>query len=122
MRKQLFTGRVGSDAKLEKTAGGTPVVKFDVATEEYVGGKVVTEWLRCSLYGPRAEKLKGKLLQGVMVSGIGGSQVRAFKGKDGPAAGTEINLDDLDLLGGGKVRHDSGGDDYPTGNEREIDY
>lgn len=50
-----FTGNVGKDAEVRHTANGMAIASFSFATRTGFGDKAKTMWLRCIIFGKRAE-------------------------------------------------------------------
>ena len=116
MIKISGVGRLGSDAEKKQTASGVSIATFSVACD--AGYRKRTEWVRCAIFGKRAEgKLPDFLTKGTQLYFDGEPKMSAFTGKDGEArASLEVNVDELILLGGGKEAKEKGedfGDDIP---------
>ncbi len=115
VNRQVLIGRLGGDATLRHTASGAAVASFSVATWESwtdKGGerKERTTWHRALIWGAIAETLKPKLLKGVMVYLDGLTQHREYQAQDGTTKRvTEVKVDRLFLLHGGKARDDGKG-------------
>lgn len=98
----IFTGRLGKDAETKYTPSGTAICNFSVAVDFGYGDKKGTNWLRCSLFGKRAEgNLPQYLLKGTQVAISGELRMREFDDKDGNRrTSVEVNVSTLDLIGG----------------------
>src|SRR5690606_36036111 len=99
------------------TQNGNAVLSFRVAvTEKWKDGsgnlQEHTEWLRCVLWGKRAEALAQHLTQGTRVYVEGSMRTSKYTDKDGiERYKVEINVRELELLGGGardQQRHQGG--------------
>src|SRR5262245_5600776 len=63
-----FSGRLGANPELKALPTGTNVLEFRLAVDTWTGKENKTEWLTCSMFGPRAEKLAQILEKGSGVS------------------------------------------------------
>lgn len=96
-----FTGNLGRDAETRYTANGTAVCSFSVAVSSSYGDRKTTTWVRCALFGKRAEgQLVDYLKKGTHVAISGEATLREWE-KDGEKRyALEVNVDSLDLIGG----------------------
>lgn len=96
------TGTVGRDAEVRVTPSGQSVLTVSVANNVGFGDKQQTVWLRCTLWGKRAEGGLADYLkkgQAVFVSGEL-SQHEYTSKQDGTAkTSLELNCNVLDLVG-----------------------
>jgi single-strand DNA-binding protein len=122
MNTLTIAGRLGRDAELRYTQGGKPVLGFAVAVDKRgPGGEKGTEWVDCSLWGDRGEKLAEYLTKSKVVAVSGEAGVRAYMGKDGkPVAALTLRVIELTLLGGGseageRPQRQAGGAAKPAG-------
>ena len=96
-----ITGRLGRDAELKTTQGGTKVLSFSIPDDIGWGDKKRTQWINCALFGERAEKVAQYLTKGTMVEVHGQASCRAWKDKGGePRAAIEVSVGELKLHGG----------------------
>jgi len=97
-----FTGRLGRDSETKFTQGGMAICSFAVAVDFGFGDKKGTNWLRCSLFGKRAEgNLPQYLVKGTQVAISGELRIREYDDKDGvKRTSVEVSVDKLDLIGG----------------------
>ena len=116
-------GRLGRDAEL-KHAGDSPVLSFTVATDRREKGEKVTDWVSCSLWGTRAEKLAPHLVKGtqVFVSGQLSTRESTKNGK----TYLELRVDQIELLGGGnrgeRQEYRSREDNQHKPDQEALDY
>lgn len=98
-----IAGRIGKDAEIRFTQGGDPVCSFDVAVDSRVKGEKVTTWVRCTIWGERAEKLGPYLTKGTAIAVAGEAKATAYTPRDSdkPRGVLEIRVDRVTLLGGG---------------------
>lgn len=101
MNQYLFTGRLGRDQETRYTNSGMAICNFTVAVDYGYGDKKGTNWVRCALFGKRAEgKLPQYLIKGTQVAISGELQVREYDDKDGnKKTSVEVNVSTLDLIG-----------------------
>lgn len=98
----IVCGRLGKDAELKTTSKGTKIAAFSVADDIGYGDKKRTQWLKCSMFGERAEKVVSYLTKGLMVEVVGTPQVETWT-KDGEARGSiSITVSDVKFHGGGQ--------------------
>ena len=106
-------GNVGS-VEMKATNDGTPFLSFSVASNERgKGGQDVTTWVRCALYGKRAESLNGVLSKGSSVMVSGTVSLREYEGKNGKGVSLDMRVDNLAFIGGkggGDHAGNTGGD------------
>lgn len=100
MNQIIFTGNLGEDAKVSQTQSGTSVCSFSVAAKSGYGEHEKTTWVRCKLWGKRAEGgLPPILVKGQRVLVRGEFTLDKYE-KDGKTYSTlECRVDDLDLIG-----------------------
>lgn len=97
-----FTGRLGRDCEQRFTQGGMAICTFTVAVDYGFGDNKGTNWIRCSLFGKRAEGgLPQYLKKGAQVAVTGELRIREYDDKDGNRrTSVEVNVDNIDLIGG----------------------
>ena len=88
--------RLGRDAEVRQTQAGKVVVGFSAAYDLGFGDRKKTEWLDCSAWGERFEKVAPYLLKGSQVVIEGDIGTKEYEGK------VKLGLDvrDLRLVGG----------------------
>lgn len=108
-----FTGRLGRDAEQRFSQGGLAICSFTVAVDYGYGDKKGTNWVRCSLFGKRAEGgLPQYLKKGTQVAVTGELQIREYDDRDGnKRTSVDVNVSNVDLIGGrdGGAGQGSGG-------------
>lgn len=96
-----FTGNIGKDAEVRHTPSGHAVCSFSVAVKAGFGDKATTSWIRCTLWGKRAEgKLAGYLVKGAQVAVSGEFSSREYEYQGSTRTSLEVNVNELDLIGG----------------------
>ena len=106
-----FTGRLGRDCETRFTQAGMAICSFTVAVDFGYGENKGTNWIRCSLFGKRAEGgLPKYLVKGTQVAISGELKVREYDDKDGnKRTSVDVSVDKLDLIGG-RSESQGGGD------------
>lgn len=95
-----FTGHLGRDASI-KEVGSSKVTKIVIAVNTGFGDRKRTDWIECSLWGARGEKLLPWLKKGAHVGVTGEVTARAWQGRDGqPKASMELRLSEISLIRG----------------------
>lgn len=97
-----FTGRLGRDAEVRHTPSGHAVCAFTVANDIGFGERKTTNWIKCDLWGKRAEGgLPQHLVKGAQVVVTGEVSLDEFQKRDGTqAAALKVRVMDVDLVGG----------------------
>lgn len=136
MKQITIAGRLGKDAELRSTQGGTQVCRFSVATDSKRGGEKVTTWFDVSIFGKRGEALCSHLRKGTVVCVVGDLDARTYQ-KDGETRmALGVVASEITLLGGGERGEQrdpesrSGGsydrpprsDDYGGGDDPDIPF
>ena len=96
-----FTGRLGSDAELKFTQGGTTIWTARVAVDYGWGDNKGTSWINAKSLGKHAEALgKLDLQKGAAIGGTGELQVREYDKNDGgKGISVECLVNKIELLG-----------------------
>lgn len=100
MNKFIFTGNLGTDAEVKYLPNGGAVCEFSAAAKAGYGDKETTLWLRCSMFGKKAEgQLPGYLQKGTKVCISGELSMDEWE-KDGVKNKMlKLRVEDLDLIG-----------------------
>lgn len=100
MAHLIATGRIGSDAETRELQSGKKVVSFSIADDIGWGEKKRTQWLKCAMFGERAEKVAPYLTKGSIVQIHGEPESESWI-KDGEARSTiKVLVNDVKLFGG----------------------
>jgi len=94
----FFTGSLGKDVET-KSINGKTLAEFSVGMRSGWGDHEKTVWLRCKIWGKRAEnqKLLAKLTKGSRVCGSGEISIRDWTNSEGVKQfSLEVNVDDLE--------------------------
>lgn len=102
MLNAVIAGNIGRNAET-RNAGQSTVTSFAVAVEQRGRDGKKTQWVNCSLWGQRGEKLANYLTKGTRVCVSGELTTREHNGK----TYLEINASDVTLMGGGERRQDN---------------
>jgi single-strand DNA-binding protein len=125
-----FIGNLGSDPDVKYTPTGTCVANFSIAVNEKWTSKdgqkqERTEWIRCSAFGKTAELCGKYLAKGRQVYVQGRMQTRSWEDKKSGEKkyATEIVIDKVEFLGGGKgdKREEDGPPPPVTGGGAPMD-
>tara|TARA_R110002049_G_C8885745_1_gene540361 strand:+ start:152 stop:658 length:507 start_codon:yes stop_codon:yes gene_type:complete len=101
MNLLAFTGNLGKDAEVKYLANGTPICEFSVAMKSGYGDKEKTNWVRCAMFGKKAEgQLPNYLQKGTQVAISGELELQEWEGKNGKGAALSVRVENLDLIGG----------------------
>lgn len=85
-----FTGRLGADAKVNKTPNGKTVMELSVAVNTGYGDYKKTQWIKVRQWGERVNNVAPFFKKGSIVAGSGEPEVETWTGKDGTANTTFI--------------------------------
>lgn len=107
----LGAGRLGADGDLRATPSGQSVVNFDLACRKVRGVDNETLWVRCSLWGERAQKLAPYLKKGGFVTVVGIVDQRTYESKQEQKTKAQMtcNVIEIDLQGSSVGSAPSGG-------------
>lgn len=96
-----ITGNLGKDCEVKYTPQGTPVAEFSVAVKSGYGEREKTNWVRCAMFGKKAEgNLPQYLLKGTQVAISGELEMQEWDGANGKGAALALKVDNIDLIGG----------------------
>ena len=96
-----FTGTVGRDAEVRYLPSGQAVLNVTVANNIGFGDKQQTLWIRCAVWGKRAEgQLQNYLKKGQQVFVSGELSQSEYRSQDGSTkTSLELNANIIDLVG-----------------------
>jgi len=117
-----FTGRIGKDSETRFTQGGMAICSFSVAVDYGFGENKGTNWLRCSLFGKRAEgQLPKYLVKGAQVAISGELRIREYDDSNGvKRTSVEVSVDKLDLIGGKQSSGSQQGNNAPQRQNQNM--
>lgn len=94
------TIRLGSDADLRFTPEKTAVAQFNGALQSGYGKNAKTTWLRCTVWGRKAEAVAPMLLKGTQIAITGEITLNEYQDKQGQTKSSlECRIQDVTLLG-----------------------
>lgn len=110
----ILSGRLGADAELRAMPNGDPVANFSLAVDTGSRDKPETMWVRCSVFGRRAESLTQYLTKGTKVTVEGKIRLDSYQDKQGQdRQGLRLSVQELDLhlppRGGDDLGHEVAG-------------
>ena len=97
-------GNLGNDPEFKYSANGTPYMRFNVATNGRVrtpegAWEDRTEWVRCTVFGQRADSLQQYLRKGMRVYVSGRLEARPWTDQQGGVrAGLELVADTVEFM------------------------
>nr|UVY44276.1 MAG: Single-strand binding protein family protein [Bacteriophage sp.] len=107
-----ISGNLTRDSELRRTTGGTAVLGFGVAVNDRRKNQQTGEWedcpnfVDCTMFGTRAEKLAGMLTKGTKVCILGKLRYMSWE-KDGQKRSKiEVIVDDIELMQNRKPQQD----------------
>ena len=96
-----FTGNLGKDAEVKYLPSGAAVCEFSVAVKSGYGEREKTNWVRCAMFGKKAEgQLPGYLQKGTQVAVSGELELQEWEGQNGKGAALSVSVQNIDLIGG----------------------
>lgn len=111
-----FTGTVGRDAEVRYLPSGQSVLNVTVANNIGFGDKQQTLWIRCAVWGKRAEgSLKDYLKKGQQVFVSGELSQSEYRAQDGSTkTSLELNANIIDLVGKRNESNQPPQQNYPS--------
>jgi len=92
--------RITQAPELRYLQDGSPVLQLNVALNSGYGKSQTTTFLRCSLFGKRAETLHPMLVKGQQIGISGEFRMAKFTAKDGTEKqNAEVRLNEITLVG-----------------------
>lgn len=99
-----ISGNLTRDSDLRRTQGGTAILGFGMAVNDRRKNQQTGEWedypnfVDCTMFGTRAEKLAGMLTKGTKVCILGKLRYMSWE-KDGQKRSKiEVIVDDIELM------------------------
>ena len=97
----IIEGYIARDAEMRFTPSGKPVCQFSIPVDSGIGEMKTTIWVKCSLWGDRAEKITKFLLKGTRVLVSGTLDPISVWEKDGKTnTGMNLSVKDIHFTGG----------------------
>jgi single-strand DNA-binding protein len=85
-----ISGFLFKEPESRRTQGGLAVLSFSLPDNNGYGEKKTTQWIKCSLFGRRAESIGKFLAKGTAVQCSGHVEAKTYVGRD---AQTKVSLD-----------------------------
>ena len=104
MLNASIIGNLGGDPEMRYTSSGSPLLRFNLASNYRVKGQDGewtdrTEWVRVTVFGKRAETLANLLRKGMRVYVDGRLEARPWTSRDGDIrAGLELTASDVEFF------------------------
>ena len=116
----ILTGNLGKDAEMRFTPTGTPILNFSLPIDIGFGEKKETMWVRCAMFGERAQKLAEHLTKGKGVQVVGEFRMPTiYEGKNGNTVNMDFNVNQLSFVGGAKEASSGNGAPVAAGQSED---
>lgn len=99
-----ISGNLTRDSEIRRTAGGTAILGFGVAVNDRRKNQQTGEWedypnfVDCTMFGTRAEKMAGMLTKGTKVCIIGKLRYMSWERDGQKRSKIEVIVDDIELM------------------------
>lgn len=124
MLKASLIGNLGNDPEMKYSANGQPFLRFNVASNFRVRTpegqwEDKTEWVRCTVFGQRAESLSQYLKKGMRVFVDGRLEARPWTDREGGVrAGLELVATDVEFMSSRSEDEQHAGSSTDAGADR----
>jgi len=116
----VLTGNLGKDAEMRFTPTGTAILNFSLPIDIGFGEKKETLWVRCAMFGERAQKVAEYLVKGKGVQVVGEFRMPTiYEGKNGNTVNMDFNVNQLSFVGGAKEASSGNGTPVAAGQSAE---
>ena len=116
----ILTGNLGKDAEMRFTPTGTPILNFSLPIDIGFGEKKETMWVRCAMFGERAQKVAEYLVKGKGVQVVGEFRMPTiYEGKNGNTVNMDFNVNQLSFVGGAKDASNGNGTPVAAGQNED---
>lgn len=96
-----FTGRITADTELKVLSNGNKLCSFTVANNTGYGDNKKVNWVKCSLWGDKAQSLHPYLRKGQLVAVSGELSLNNYTTREGSQKSElQVFVKDFNLLGG----------------------
>ena len=117
----ILTGNLGKDAEMRFTPTGTAILNFSLPIDIGFGEKKETMWVRCAMFGERAQKVAEYLVKGKGVQVVGEFRMPTiYEGKNGNTVNMDFNVNQLSFVGGAKDANGNGDSAHSNGNGAPV--
>jgi single-strand DNA-binding protein len=115
-----FSGHIGRDAETRYTQQGKVVCSFSVPATSGWGDNKITTWVKCSLWGQRAESLSPYLLKGVKVVVSGEFAEKKFTKQDqSEGHSLELNVESVVIASNGQGQQQNNQQNYQPQQQQQ---
>lgn len=100
----VMSGNLTRDSELRRTTGGTAILGFGVAVNDRRKNQQTGEWedypnfVDCTMFGTRAEKLAGMLAKGTKVCILGKLRYMSWERDGQKRSKIEVIVDDIEFM------------------------
>lgn len=109
-----IASNVGGDAELTASTSGLSILKWNMPVTSGRRGEEDTQWVRCVMFGKRADSIAQYILKGKFLIVTGRQVLKVYDKKDG-TKGSSLEMNVQELAFGPK------GGEAPAGNDRPAD-
>lgn len=96
----IFSGRIGQEPQAGQLSNGDPKLTFSIAVQTGRKDNPSTMWIRCTMFGKRAQALQSMLSKGMKITVQGSIKLDEFVGKDGAnKQALTMSVNDIDFSG-----------------------
>lgn len=120
-----ISGNLTRDPELRRTAGGTAILGFGVAVNDRRKNQQTGEWedypnfVDCTMFGTRAEKLAGMLAKGTKVCILGKLRYTSWERDGQRRSKIEVIVDDIELMQNRRPQQEQPQQDYQPGYQQQ---
>lgn len=120
-----ISGNLTRDPELRRTTGGTAILGFGVAVNDRRKNQQTGEWedypnfVDCTMFGARAEKLAGMLAKGTKVCILGKLRYMSWESDGRKRSKIEVIVDDIELMQNRKPQQEQPQQDYQPGYQQQ---
>lgn len=100
MRNMQITGNIGGEPQIRTLNSGTKVANFNLAVRQNTptNGEYGTDWVRCAVFGKRADVIEKYFKKGDHVAVAGEWSINEWSDKNGEKQFTlQLSVNDFDL-------------------------
>ena len=104
INRVCISGNLTRDAELRRTQGGMSILSFSVAVNERRKNNQTGEWddypnyIDCSMFGTRVEKISGSLTKGTKVSIEGKLRYSSWERSGQKHSKVEVIVDEIEFM------------------------
>lgn len=120
-----ISGSLTRDSELRRTTGGTAILGFGVAVNDRRKNQQTGEWedypnfVDCTMFGTRAEKLEGMLTKGTKVCILGKLHYMSWERGGQKRSKIEVIVDDIELMQNRKPQQEQPQQDCQPGYQQQ---